>query len=124
MLVAPLVEQRVAFEAQPVLEGTGRIVDARMDDAAVVRAILQPQCPMTLDDRDLLRLRELDRHSEAYDAATDDRCADVHAQSAFRRLPEDRLEPELGERRRINRADYLGFVPDCRIDEGTHVALV
>src|SRR5437870_1194473 len=40
------------------------------------------------------------------------------------RLAKNRLEPEVRERRRIDRADHLSFLPDRRIDECADVSLV
>src|SRR5215510_4494445 len=48
MLGAKLVESMPSFDAEPCLERSGRIVEARVDHAAVVRAGVESRARMTL----------------------------------------------------------------------------
>ena len=75
---APFVQQRVALDAQRVLQRSGRIVDARMDDAAVVRTGLVPVPTVPVDDRDLPRPRQLHSHRQPHHARTNDRDLRIH----------------------------------------------
>src|SRR5262249_12694733 len=52
MLDAELVEQSSSFHAQPGLEGTRGVVHASVNDAAVVRAGIEPCARVALDDAD------------------------------------------------------------------------
>ena len=47
---AELVHQIAAFDAQPGLQRAGRIVDAGMDDAAVMRAGVHARAGVPLED--------------------------------------------------------------------------
>ena len=66
------VERLAALDAEPGLEGAGRIVDARVDDAAVVGAGLGAEAGMALDQADgAPGAGGLSRARQADDAASD-----------------------------------------------------
>src|SRR6185295_1967472 len=70
---AERVQPRRAFDAQRCLQRGCRIVDAGVDDAAVVGARLHAQARLTLDDADApSACRELTGGGEPGDAAADD----------------------------------------------------
>ena len=71
---AELVEQPPAFDAEPRLQRAGRIVDAGVDHAAVVRAGVQARARVPLEDADRLAARrERPRGGQAGHAGADDR---------------------------------------------------
>src|SRR5205823_7604384 len=69
---AELVEERPSFDTEPRLQRAGGIVDARVNDAAVVRAGFETRTRMFLEDADRqVAFRDRQRRGEARDAAAD-----------------------------------------------------
>jgi hypothetical protein len=79
VLAAELVEERPALDRQARFEGVRRIVDAGVDDAAVVRAGLEPVAAVALDDRHAPRRRQLGRDRQPDRPGADDGDIHVHA---------------------------------------------
>jgi hypothetical protein len=96
--------QRVTLDTQPRLERPRLIVDARMDDAAVVPGLMLVVLGLFFDVRKLearVAVQELAGRRQPHDAAADDGDVINHGETRFPRLL---AAPPIGARKRPGRA--------------------
>ena len=91
VIATELIEQRSALDAQPGLQCAGRVVQARVNDAAVVRAGVEARPRMPLEDADRIPApRHLACAGQAGHAGSDDSDVDLFHRALRQHHPRTR----------------------------------
>ncbi len=104
LAVAVLPQRAPAFDAELGLERAGLVVDARMDDAAVVAGLMRGKQLLFLEQDELevrMAQEQLPRRRQADDAAADDR-------DVVRHIVEILASGGLARYRKSGKADLAG----------------